>query len=176
MIGRDTQIHASFIHPKLVNFFPGRALKLFSGRCVRPGLLNFGACEWINCHESGGSWAGIHQKQGYENWYFIKFQSFLTKIGAKLALLVLKIATIFWKLLILEAKFYIYFSNEGFVNGLKPQLGVLWTAGEAWKGCFEGRTSPYPLFRWGTPPAFFSVPSCSCRFISRNLIHFHISL
>ena len=46
------------------------------------------------------------------------------KIGAKTELLELKIA-IFSKILILEAKFYIHLSNEGLVNGLKSQLGVL---------------------------------------------------
>ena len=44
-----------------------------------------------------------------------------------------------------------FLSNGSLVNGLVPQLGVLWTAGEVWKGGLEGRTSPYPFFRWVPP-------------------------
>ena len=47
---------------------------------------------------------------------------------------------------------FIAHGGEGLVNGLKPQLWVLWTAEVAWKGGLEGRLSPYPIFRWVPPP------------------------
>ena len=114
----------------------GDALIFFSRRyaCMcGPDFQDLGACERINCRESWGLWAEFHQKQ---------FLSFLTKIGAKFELLYLQIA-LFSENCFLEAIFYIYLSNEDLVNGRKPQRGVLWTAGEAWKSDLNGRTSPY---------------------------------
>ena len=52
----------------------------------------------------------------------------------------------------MEGKCHIFLSNEGLVNGLVPQLEVLWMTGEVWKGGLEGHTSPYPLFRWVPSP------------------------
>ena len=57
----------------------------------------------------------------------------------------------------------LFLSNEGLVNGLGPQLGVWWMAGEVWMGDLEGRTSAYTPFQVSTPP----VP---------EWIHFSISL
>ena len=69
---------------------------------MRPGFPNYGACERLDCHESGVLWADFQQNQGLENEYFVKFSSFLMKIAAKFWLLELKITTFsenvwFWK-------------------------------------------------------------------------------
>ena len=106
-------------------------LNLFFSRYVWPRFLNLRVCEQINYLWKWGLVSGLSSKTGA--WELIihqisrLFDENRGQIGASGA----KNCPIFWKLLILEANFYIYLSNEGLVNKLKPQLGVLWMAGEA---------------------------------------------
>ena len=123
---------------------PGRGGNpLFSGRYVWLGFPNLGACERINCRESGGLWADFHQKQWLDIY---QISSFWWKSGRNWSFVV-KNYHIFWNLLILEARFYIYLSNEGLVNGLKLQLESCERQEKCEKGVF-----PYPLFSWVPPP------------------------
>ena len=129
---------------------PRGTLNFFSGRYVQPGFPNLGACERINCHESGCLWADFHQKQGLENWYLQNFQAFWQKLQSNLNFWSWKLS-FSKKWLLLEGKCPVFLSNEDLVNGLVIQLGVLWTAGEVWKGGLEG-CNPCTPFSGECPP------------------------
>ena len=90
-------------------------------------------CGQTNCHDSKGLWADFHQKRG--------------QIRASEA----KYCLIFWKIVDFGGKIlHLSFKWES-MNELKPQLGVLWTAGEREKGVLRA-AHPYTPFSGECPP------------------------
>ena len=90
-------------------------------------------------------------KTGALELIFCQIFKLFTKIAVKFELLELKIVIFSKNFLLSKGKCHIFLSNEGLVNGLVPQLGVLCTAGEAWKGGSWGPHIPVPLVRWVPP-------------------------
>ena len=146
------QLQPSFWQSRMESSYCPGGTQLFSGRYVRPRFQNLGACERINCNESGGLWADFHWKRGLSNWYCAKFSSVLMKIAVKLELQELKIVYFL-------PNFCFWRGNVSFLfqmRGLWMDLCLNWGSCERkerrGKGGFEGRTSPYPYFRWVSPP------------------------
>ena len=129
----------------------------FSGRGVLPGFPKCGACELILASEKGGLWNENSHIWGACEWKISKFGGLWAEnfqiwgLWAK-----------FWvKIEAVEAKIS-KFSQKGSCELIfLLEIGPLRTAGEAWKGGLQGRTSPYPLSR-SVPPRdtniYLSVP------------------
>ena len=129
----------------------------FFGRGVRPGFPKWGACEWIIASERGGLWTENFQILGVCERKIFKFGACELK-NSKFGGLRVKI----WAKIEVNFKF---FSQKGGLwtdywlkwdpcERRETEMGALWTAGEAWKGGIQGRTSPYPFSRSVPPPGF----------------------
>ena len=110
------------------------------------------------------------ENRGFRTYILQNFQAFWWKLWSNLSFWSWKLSYFLKKCLLLEGKCHIFLSNEGLVNGLVPQLGVMWTGDEARKGGLEGCTSLYPLVRWVPPWAgisascFLALPQTSLKF------------
>ena len=62
------------------------------------------------------------------------------------------------KLRLLRLKFQNFLKRGSCERTLLLEMGPLRTAGEAWKGGIQGRTSPYPLSRSVPPRGYQSKP------------------
>ena len=128
----------------------GGGTQLFSGRNVQPRFPNIGACERINCHKS--EWIFI-KNRGFRTDILQNFQAFWQKLQSNLSFLSWK-SSYFLKNVCFGGE--IFLSNGDLVNELVPQLGVLWTAGEAWKGGSWGPHIPVPPFQVSAPPGEYT--------------------
>ena len=121
----------------------GGALNFFTGRGVRPGFLKCGAYELTFASEKGGLWAVNFQIWGLVSWQFPNLGACELKFG--------------WKLRLLRLKFPNFLKRESCELTLLLERGPLRTAGEAWKGGLQGRTSPYPLSRSVPPGVYLNI-------------------
>ena len=116
-------------------------------------LFLVGMCgPYFQTYESGGLWADFHQKQGLENWSFIKFLGFFDANQGQIGASGAKNCHILWKLLILEAKFYIY---DFQMRILWKDLSLIWGSCEWKERCENGFLSaahPHTPFSGECPP------------------------
>ena len=165
-----------FSHKESCCYTPRGALNFFSGRGVWPGFPKCGASELLFASEKGGLWTENFQIWGLVNWKFPNLEACELKISKFRGLG----AKIWAKIEAVEAKIS-KFSQKGSCElTLLLEMGPLRTAGEAWKGGLQGRTSPYPLSRSVPPPPPGVTPqlhtSIKITMVSSDLINYFLAI